>query len=150
MIVDDNEEDILLFDRRLREAGIPLELKAFGESLLAVEFLTNALSQETPRQLALPLVCFLDLEIPRLDGLEVLEWIREHRGFDSMAVIVLSVSDEAEDIRRAAELGAQCYFRKHPVAPALRDVIVAAEQHAGQPLACVKFRLPANLFFRGP
>ena len=50
----------------------------------------------------------------RLDGFDVLEWVRQQPGFSSMQVVIFSSSDEAKDINRAYGLGANWYlFKPH-------------------------------------
>jgi DNA-binding response OmpR family regulator len=54
----------------------------------------------------------LDLKMPRLDGFDVLEWVRQQPGFSSLQVVIFSSSDEAKDINRAYGLGANWYLVK--------------------------------------
>ena len=52
--------------------------------------------------------------MPKLNGFEVLRWIRKQAAFKSLPVVMLSGSDEPRDIKRATELGATRYLIKHP------------------------------------
>ena len=54
----------------------------------------------------------LDLQMPRVSGLEVLKWIREQSEFTLLPVVILSSSDQAPDARQAYELGANSYLIK--------------------------------------
>jgi CheY-like chemotaxis protein len=60
----------------------------------------------------LPNVIFLDLNLPYLTGLQVLEWIRLRPEFARIVVIILTSSNEISDLRRAYELGANSYVVK--------------------------------------
>jgi CheY-like chemotaxis protein len=59
-------------------------------------------------------VVFLDIKMPKLDGFEVLRWIRKQGDLATLPVVMLSGSDEPRDLRRAVELGATRYVIKHP------------------------------------
>jgi DNA-binding response OmpR family regulator len=54
----------------------------------------------------------LDLNMPRLDGFEVLEWVRKQPGFNSLQMVIFSSSDETKDMNRAYSLGANWYLIK--------------------------------------
>lgn len=54
----------------------------------------------------------LDLKMPRKDGFEVLEWIRQHPALRRLRVVVLTTSDNPADIDRAYELGANSFIVK--------------------------------------
>jgi DNA-binding response OmpR family regulator len=54
----------------------------------------------------------LDLNMPRLNGFEVLEWMREQPGISNLQVVIFSSSDEAKDINKAYGLGANWYLVK--------------------------------------
>lgn len=68
----------------------------------------------------------LDVKMPGLTGLELLEWIREHPLFDSIPVVMWSSSDDPRDLERAAKLGAQCYIGKYPPFPVVREMLEQA------------------------
>ncbi|MDO6385453.1 MULTISPECIES: response regulator [unclassified Uliginosibacterium] len=60
----------------------------------------------------MPAVVFLDLKLPRIDGLEVLRRIRADSRANLLPVVVLTTSREADDIQEAYRLGANSYIRK--------------------------------------
>src|SRR5262249_7523580 len=60
----------------------------------------------------LPSLVLLDLKMPRMHGFEVLTWIRKHPLLKGMVVIVLTASNQASEINRAYELGANSYLVK--------------------------------------
>jgi len=67
---------------------------------------------ETASQPLLPSLIFTNLHMPRLGGFAVLEWLRNHPGFDSVPAIVLTDSRDPLDIDRAYALGANFYMVK--------------------------------------
>jgi DNA-binding response OmpR family regulator len=64
------------------------------------------------RRYPLPGLLLLDLKMPRKNGFEVLQWLREQPEFAQLQVVVLSSSDEIKDINRAYELGANSFLVK--------------------------------------
>jgi len=54
----------------------------------------------------------LDLKLPKLDGLEVLRFLRSHKQFETMPIVVLSSSREISDVKRAYELGVNSFAVK--------------------------------------
>ena len=54
----------------------------------------------------------LDLKLPRMDGFEVLQWVRGQEGIRSLPVVVLTSSDHIQDVNRAYELGANSFLVK--------------------------------------
>ena len=83
--------------------------------------ITSAAETSSPTAIATrtPHFVFLDLKLPVHDGFEVLAWIRQERQ-SNLPVAILSSSPEEKDMRRARELGANCYLLKPPDASMLR------------------------------
>ena len=98
----------------------------------------------------IPLLCFLDVKMPSINGHELLRWIRQHPQLDGVAVVMLSSSEHPEDVRQAAENGAQCYLAKYPHPTVLKGVLDEAERMAnkGARVCTEWFGLPANLLLR--
>lgn len=148
LTVDDEEDDIDLMRLLFRKAGVtnPLEVYRKGEDLI------TSLSglMEKSVQAVLPLLCFLDVKMPTVNGHELLRWIRQHRQFDSISVVMLSSSEHPEDVKQAAKNGAQCYLAKYPHPTVLRRVLEEADRlsRTGVLVAKEWFGLPANLLLR--
>ena len=60
----------------------------------------------------LPVVMLLDLKMPRLDGFEVLRWLRLQSGFGAVPVVVLTASEDIRDVNEAYRLGANSFLVK--------------------------------------
>ena len=97
LLVDDHEDAIFLLGRLLRKAGIngPVESVYDGDS--AIKFLSQRIAEGGN----LPLFVALDLNMPKMDGFEVLQWIRKRPELHELVVLVVSSSDEEKDVRRA-------------------------------------------------
>lgn len=92
MVADDCADDIFIVSRAFNLAKL-------GYSLATV-------SNELPKLL------LLDLKMPKLDGFDVLTWIKSQPGLETLPVVVLSSSVVEEDQKRARELGARDYIVK--------------------------------------
>lgn len=97
--------------RAIRRAGVdaPIEVASDGQVALELVGLESTSEYRTPIR---PRVVFLDLKLPRVDGWEVLRRLRAHPATASVPVVVVSSSDEPEDVRRSYELGANSFLRK--------------------------------------
>jgi len=70
-----------------------------------------------------PCVLFTDIKMPKLDGFELVKWIRRHREFDELTVVVMSASDNPQDVALAQKLGADRYLLKYPSPETLAELI---------------------------
>jgi len=109
LIAEDNLNDVFLLKTAFQEAApkIRVDVVANGEEL--IDFL-----QSRPRagQSSIPALILLDLKMPKVDGFEVLDWIRHHPDFKRLLVVVFSSSGEAGQVNRAYDLGANSYLMK--------------------------------------
>lgn len=103
LLVEDNETDIWLFQEAFRALRMSHDLEIARDGERALEQL-----RVDPQ----PDVILLDINMPKLDGFEVLAAIREHPKLCLIPVIMLSSSRDQRDIRRAHELGANSYLCK--------------------------------------
>ena len=107
MLVEDNPVDLDLTLRAFAARNLtnPIEIARDGEEALAyIEKWKNG----DP----VPLVILLDLNLPKVNGLEVLEAIKKHPDFKTIPVVVLTTSSESRDVKTAYELGANSYIIK--------------------------------------
>ena len=114
LIVEDSIDDLDLMRLALRRAEIGAELRSARDGVEALRQLEDA---------ELPAVVLLDLRLPRLDGFQVLERMRDDERLRHVPVVVLSSTDEAGDIRRAYELGANSFVCKPLGFQAAQDVV---------------------------
>lgn len=73
-----------------------------------------------------PRVLITDLKMPRCGGFELLEWLDNHPECNLIPKIVLSASAEERDVRKAFQLGANCYFRKPATVQELQEIVKLA------------------------
>jgi DNA-binding response OmpR family regulator len=104
LVADDDDDILLLVTTRLRRDGFEVISARNGEEALA-------LAHE--RQ---PDIAVLDIGMPKLDGLEVLQAIRADEVLKNMRVLLLTAKAQESDVRRGYEMGADAYVRK-PFSP---------------------------------
>jgi CheY-like chemotaxis protein len=112
LYVEDSEDDFLLFKLASRKCGTPFSLQHVGDGERAVAYLSGEGDYADREEYPFPDLVLLDLKMPRLDGFEVLEWIRSNPATRTLPVVVLAGSSFRADIRRALELGANSYAAK--------------------------------------
>ena len=112
LLAEDSENDILMFRRAARRAKFnqPLRVVTSGEEVIA--YLKGEGKFSDRDQYPLPGLLLLDLKMPRMNGFEVLQWLRQQLEFAALQVVVLSSSDEIRDINRAYQLGANSFLVK--------------------------------------
>jgi two-component system response regulator len=112
LLVEDNPDDVELTLRALKKTRIPIEVIVVRHGAEALEFLfaSGAYSGRNPD--VLPDLILLDLKLPKVDGLEVLRRVRSAPTTRFLPVVVLTLSNEEQDISEAYRLGVNSYVRK--------------------------------------
>jgi chemotaxis family two-component system response regulator Rcp1 len=109
LLAEDNEGDVFLVRRALEKQGVPHHLLIARNGEEALSILQKA---ENDPEADPPELILLDLNLPRVDGGQILTHIRATSVFKQVPVIVLTSSDSPKDRERALSLGATLYFRK--------------------------------------
>ena len=112
LLVEDNPDDEVLTLRALKKNHIvnPVYVVRDGAEALSYLFATDTYSQRDAEEI--PHVILLDLKLPKVDGLEVLRRVRADSRTRLVPVVVLTTSNEDQDIIRSYDLGANSYVRK--------------------------------------
>jgi len=112
LLVEDTEEHAILMKRALENGKLRPRLFWITDGKAALDFLYNrgdyADSEANPK----PDLILLDLKLPKVHGLEILKQIKGEEGLREIPVVVLTASDEGEDIIRSYQRGAESYFTK--------------------------------------
>jgi len=106
MFVDDNLDERILIKRQASKCGVGLRLMEAGGGQDAINQLSILDKDELPN------LILLDLKMPKVDGLQVLQWIRSHKKTKHVPVIMFSTSDDEQDIANSYEMGANSYVVK--------------------------------------
>lgn len=112
LLAEDNPTDEKLTIRAFKKSGIANQMVVVRDGAEVLDYLFGAGIHAERDCSLLPAVLLLDLKLPRLDGLEVLERIRADERTRRLPVVILTASKEAEDIARSYALGANAYVRK--------------------------------------
>lgn len=112
LLVEDNPTDEKLTVRALKKSGVLNELDVVRDGAEALDYLFRTGTYATPEAKPLPALILLDLNLPRIDGLEVLRRIRADERTRFLPIVILTSSKEAEDVLRGYSLGANAYVRK--------------------------------------
>ena len=104
LLVEDNPNDAELTQRALRKSGLEPRLELARDGAEALDYLLS----DRPK----PKVIFLDLKLPKIDGIEVLRRIRVDDRTRSIPVVVLTSSQEERDIAQTYGLGVNSYVVK--------------------------------------
>jgi CheY-like chemotaxis protein len=112
LICEDDPNDAHFLERTLRKVGVanPIYIARDGED--AIDYLAGKGKYSNRKQFPFPSVIVTDLKMPRKNGFEVLEWLDNHPDCAVIPSIVWSSSALAEDVKKAYELGANCYLQK--------------------------------------
>ncbi len=109
LLAEDNFGDVLLVRQALTEHQIDHELHVVKDGDEALQFLERMGAASEP---PCPDVLLLDLNLPKVDGPQVLQAFRKHPACAQTPVIVVTSSDAPKDRKRVEALGATAYFRK--------------------------------------
>ena len=110
LLVEDNPDDVTLTMRALKSHNITNDVLVAQDGVQALDFLFG--TKERPAMAELPAVVLLDLKLPKLNGMEVLQRIRADERTRFLPVVILTSSDEERDLIDGYSLGANSYVRK--------------------------------------
>jgi two-component system, response regulator len=112
LLVEDNPSDIGLTKRALERSHIANGLVVAENGQEALDYLFGGDPLTGPKMNELPALILLDLKLPRIDGLQVLRQIRADDRTSRLPVVILTTSNEEQDIAQSYNLGANSYIRK--------------------------------------
>ena len=125
LVAEDDDIDAFLLERAFSRVGMKVPLKFVRDGQEAVDYLAAQDFVPDGSARPLPILFLLDLKMPRLDGFDVLKWLRQHPTLRRLCVVVFSSSNEPQDINLAYDLGANSYAVK-PTDPGGLETFVRA------------------------
>ena len=112
IMVDDDHDDFFLFQEAFRALDSENQLRHLSNGEELWEYLNRAGSYMEDQEWAIPSLILLDLNIPRIDGREILAKIKSDSRFMKVPVIIYTTSNNPEDKKICIELGARSYVIK--------------------------------------
>ena len=109
LMVEDNATDVRLTEEALNNAKVLNSLYVVGDGEAALDFLYQRGRYATVER---PDLVLLDLNLPKIDGREVLKIMKSDETLKSIPVVILTASNSETDMVRAYNLGANCYITK--------------------------------------
>ncbi len=112
LLVEDNPDDVELTLRAFRQNNILNDVIIAKDGAEALDYLTATGVYAGRDVLDLPVVVLLDLKLPRIDGLEVLKQIRTNEITRLLPIVILTSSNQEQDVVAGYKFGANSYVRK--------------------------------------
>ncbi len=109
LLVEDNEGDIILTKEALENSLMIETMEISRDGNAAIEYLEYVLFN---KEIQLPDIILLDINLPKVDGQEVLQFIKEHENLKQIPVIMLSTSSSEKDIVTSYKNYANCFISK--------------------------------------
>jgi two-component system, chemotaxis family, response regulator Rcp1 len=108
LLVEDSPGDVRLTQEAFRDANAAIHLHVAADGVEAIAFLMNEDKAQAPR----PDLILLDLNLPKIDGREVLAYIKKDASLKTIPTVILTTSVAEADIAKSYQLHANCYLSK--------------------------------------
>lgn len=129
LVAEDDPNDIMLLRRAFYKAGVDVPIRFVRDGQEVLDYLAGSPPFEDPVDNPVPTLLLLDLKMPRLNGFEVMEWLRKQAFLHRLPVVIFSASSEPEDRRRAYSLGAGSYVVKPQDPEQFMEVVRLLKQY---------------------
>ena len=123
LYAEDDENYAELLKCMLKQAGIERHVEHVEHGGEAMAYLKGEGKYGDRSKYPLPAVVLADLKMPKVNGLELLTWIRHQSPFPHLPVVVLTASDEIRDIKSAYASGANSFLVKPPHIEDLKELL---------------------------
>jgi len=129
LVVEDSEDQVLLLGHAFKKIGMtnPVQVVSCGED--AIDYLSGIGRYSDWKEFPVPSIVLLDLNLPGLNGLDVLRWIRQQPGLRALRVAMLTSSELSQEISAAYEAGANVFLTKPPTLDRLIEMMRAFRAH---------------------
>jgi chemotaxis family two-component system response regulator Rcp1 len=135
LLIEDSATDAKIIERALREANVTHRLTVIHDGRQAVDYLIGLQTAELGPELE-PDLILLDLNLPGIDGCQVLTEIKSHPMLRSLPVVILTTSRRDEDVLQSYQAGANSFIQKPAEYPRYRDLVVTLCQYWHETALC--------------
>lgn len=111
IMIEDDEGHARLIERNIRRSGVNNEILPFTNGTAAMRYLFGRDGSGLDHK-GEALMILLDLNLPDMTGIEILRWVKENKYLKSTPVVVLTTTDDSQEIKRCYELGCNVYITK--------------------------------------
>jgi CheY-like chemotaxis protein len=112
LVADDDAQDTMLVQLAVKRASLSLHLSSVADGEEAIDYLMGRAQFSDRKAHPFPKMLLLDLKMPRLNGFDVLNFVRQQPGLKQLPIVIFSSSDDPKDIQRAYDGGANSYLCK--------------------------------------
>jgi DNA-binding response OmpR family regulator len=109
LLVEDNPGDARLFTDFFNDSKSYIKIEHVSDGAAALDYLYQ---KGAYKGVSLPDIIVLDLNLPKIGGMHILELIKEDNDLKKIPVIILGTSDEADEVKKAYDMHANCYIVK--------------------------------------
>lgn len=111
IMIEDDEGHARLIERNIRRSGVNNEIIPFTNGTDAMKYLFGSDGSGTESK-ARALLILLDLNLPDMTGIDILKQVKENKFLKSAPVVILTTTDDSQEIKRCYELGCNVYITK--------------------------------------
>jgi CheY-like chemotaxis protein len=111
IMIEDDEGHARLIERNIRRSGVNNQIIPFTNGTEAVSYLLGKDGTAVEHE-GKPLLILLDLNLPDMTGIDILKRVKENKYLKATPVVVLTTTDDSQEIKRCYELGCNVYITK--------------------------------------
>ncbi|MFN7138187.1 MAG: response regulator [Limisphaerales bacterium] len=140
LLLEDDLNDVELLTLAFHRRGIKNPIFRVSNGYEGIDYLQGEGIYMDRARYPLPKIIILDLKMPRMGGLEFLDWIDQNPAFHVVPTIVLSASNLAQDVQKSYDLKAHTYFVKPTEFPDLEELVKTMHEYWERALTPAKMK----------
>lgn len=129
VMVDDDEDDCILVEAALKDACFNCTFRCIQDGREMMDYLQGIGRYENPKAAPFPDLILLDLNMPKMNGRQVLKQLKTDPRFRMIPVIILTTSSDLQDVKFCYDLGANSYIIKQSSFDGLRSAIEIIKEY---------------------
>lgn len=130
LLIDDSEADVVLIQRALKRAGLEDPVFWIRDPEEAIAYLHGSREYANRDLYPIPNILLLDIRMPKMDGLEILRWLKGQPELNRVLVVMVTGIEDTRRINEAYQLGAQSYLNKEGTLEEFQHFVAFAKGYA--------------------